>query len=538
MIPSAFMELDNMPVTSNGKADKKALPAPDFSSFTAEYVAPETETEKKLCHAFAEVLQIPESEFGALDDFFQRGGDSLRAMGAMSKADIEGLTPSDIFQKRTPRAIADALKERLDQGSLDEREQEARKVPHALTPLQLQMIDTQLYKPMSTMWSNTHFLVRFDKEEVEAGRLCNAVNLALQTHPALSTAFRFNDDYELVQQYVPGLLPEVKVIDIHEKAEEMQPDVLVMPFDKIIDSCLCRAGVYRSPKYTYLFMDIHHMILDGASLGVLLYDIVNAFYGRELTKDYYFALLAEEEKRISKGSRKEDRDWFKECYGDEVWCNMPKTKTKKAAINQASREKRLCFNAQQVAEAEKYWGVSHSVMAITAALMTLSKSTGKKHVMVNWIFNNRLAPEAECAVGMLIKNLPAAARMEEFDNVRDLLHSVKEQVADGIAHNTYDFMTEHYQAYLDDCMEVNLQLGINGSPLKALNPTRIPLEDILTAAGARLELELLENEYGDGAFDSEMEYAEGLFDRKEMEEFHDLYVDILESLILKRDIIF
>ncbi len=83
-----------------------------------------------------------------------------------------------------------------------------------------------------------------------------------------------------------------------------------------------------------------------------------------------------------------------------------------------------------------------------------------------------------------------------------------------------------------------MQLGINGSPLKALNPTRIPLEDIFTAAGARLELELLENEYGDGAFDSEMEYSEGLFDRKEMEEFHDLYVDILESLILKRDIIF
>ena len=184
-----------------------------------------------------------------------------------------------------------------------------------------------------------------------------------------------------------------------------------------------------------------------------------------------------------------------------------------------------------MSEAEKFWGVSHSVMAIAAALISLSRTTGKQHVMVNWIFNNRLAPETESAVGMLIKNLPAAARMEEFTGVRELLRDVKEQVAEGIAHCTYDFLTEHYQAYLDDCMEVNLQLGINGSPLKALRPTLIPLADAFTAAGARLELELLENEYGDGGFDSEMEYAEGMFDREQIEAFHDLYIQTLQKLV-------
>ena len=132
---------------------------------------------------------------------------------------------------------------------------------------------------------------------------------------------------------------------------------------------------------------------------------------------------------------------------------------------------------------------------------------------------------------MLIKNLPAAARMEEYRTTRDLLQSVKEQVAEGIAHSTYDFMTETYQAYLDDCMEVNLQLGINGDELDSLHPTLIPLQDEFSAAGARLELELLENEYGDGGFDSEMEYAEGLFDREQIETFHDLYIETLESLI-------
>jgi len=193
---------------------------------------------------------------------------------------------------------------------------------------------------------------------------------------------------------------------------------------------------------------------------------------------------------------------------------------------------RLAFTAQQVAAAEAYWEVSHSVMAISAGLLALSRFTGKKHVMINWIFNNRLAPETEHTVGMLIRNLPAAIRMEEVSSVRELLHSVKEQVAEGIAHSSWDFMSETRQAYLNDCMEVNLQLGINGDELDALPHELIELTDDFSAAGARLEMELLENEFGDGAFDSEMEYAEGLFNRERIEAFHDLYIQIMEEMIL------
>jgi hypothetical protein len=122
--------------------------------------------------------------------------------------------------------------------------------------------------------------------------------------------------------------------------------------------------------------------------------------------------------------------------------------------------------------------------------------------------------------------------MEEVSSVRELLHSVKEQVAEGIAHSSWDFMSETRQAYLNDCMEVNLQLGINGDELDALPHELIELTDDFSAAGARLEMELLENEFGDGAFDSEMEYAEGLFNRERIEAFHDLYIQIMEEMIL------
>ncbi|MBP3721231.1 MAG: hypothetical protein J6J41_07845 [Clostridia bacterium] len=63
------------------------------------------------------------------------------------------------------------------------------------------------------MWSNTHFLARFDPE-VDADRLCAAVNASLRNHPALSVAFYFDEENELRQKYVPGLLKEVTVRDI------------------------------------------------------------------------------------------------------------------------------------------------------------------------------------------------------------------------------------------------------------------------------------------------------------------------------------
>ena len=534
MIPNLFVRLEAMPMTVNGKVDRRALPEPDFSAFRAQYEPPANEAEKVLCHAFAAALKLPEDKVGALDDFFDLGGDSLKAMAALSNADLDGLYPADIFQQRTPREIANLLAERKHMGSIAEREEAARKLPLPLTPLQTQMLDVQLFRPEATMWSNMHFLVRFEPQEVDMPRLCRAVNRALANHPALSSVFRFDEECRLVQQYIPGLLPEVVLKEIREETVPMLSDSLVMPFDKILDACLCRVKVFRTPSHGYFFMDVHHMLMDGHSMGVLLADIVNAYYGRELLPDYYFALRSEECRCMEAGSLADDRAWFQKHYGDEIWCNMPPVRretVERQNIDQAKREKRLAFAAEEAAKAEKYWGVSHSVIAIAAALLALSRFTGKQHVMVNWIFNNRLAPETQNAVGMMIKNLPAAARMEECTSMGEFLRSVKDQVNEGIAHNSYDFMLENYTPFENDCLEVNLQLGINGNELDELHPTLMELNDEFSAAGARLELELLENEYGDGGFDSEMEYAAGLFDREQMDAFHDLYVKILEGIV-------
>ena len=76
MVPAALLKLDEMPMNANGKVDRRALPTPDFTAFRAAYAAPETDGEKAVCHAFAAALKLAEETVGALDDFFELGGDS------------------------------------------------------------------------------------------------------------------------------------------------------------------------------------------------------------------------------------------------------------------------------------------------------------------------------------------------------------------------------------------------------------------------------------------------------------------------------
>jgi acyl carrier protein len=81
MVPNYYVHLNIIPLTSNGKVDRKALPDPEGTGLKqGEYVAPSTETEKKLVKIWSEVLRAKEEEIGLESDFFALGGDSIKAI--------------------------------------------------------------------------------------------------------------------------------------------------------------------------------------------------------------------------------------------------------------------------------------------------------------------------------------------------------------------------------------------------------------------------------------------------------------------------
>ncbi|RYD63729.1 MAG: hypothetical protein EOP84_33395, partial [Verrucomicrobiaceae bacterium] len=116
MVPAAILVMDRFPLTSNGKLDISALPAPDFSA--RDVSPPRTPVEKKLVRLFCDVLGL--NSVGIADRFFDLGGDSIRSILLVSRARAEGLmiTTRDVFMYQSPKAILEAISTRTDVVSL------------------------------------------------------------------------------------------------------------------------------------------------------------------------------------------------------------------------------------------------------------------------------------------------------------------------------------------------------------------------------------------------------------------------------------
>ncbi|HXL90862.1 MAG TPA: condensation domain-containing protein, partial [Streptosporangiaceae bacterium] len=137
MIPSSFLILNALPLSVNGKLDRGALPAPDYSA-TGEYTAPTSQAEQLLAQIWAQVLGL--DRVGIDDDFFQLGGDSIMSIQLVARAAKAGLhcTIQDIFQAKTVAALAFRARPAGATGAAPDSEGIGQ-VP--LTPIMRQLIE-------------------------------------------------------------------------------------------------------------------------------------------------------------------------------------------------------------------------------------------------------------------------------------------------------------------------------------------------------------------------------------------------------------
>ena len=185
MLPAYFVKIDEIPLKATGKLDRKALPAPDTKDFQSTYVEPTNDLEKAICGAFAKVLGL--DRVGIKDDFYEMGGDSLKAIEAVVETKLPGINVSHIFRGRCAEEVAKIYQESVtsDDGvSADEKNDEAIRHEHPLTTEQLYMVDYQLYTPKSTMY-NLFTMLKVDTSLYNMEDLAKAMYNVLKNHPAL-----------------------------------------------------------------------------------------------------------------------------------------------------------------------------------------------------------------------------------------------------------------------------------------------------------------------------------------------------------------
>ncbi|MBK3510144.1 non-ribosomal peptide synthetase [Pseudomonas sp. MF6747] len=266
MVPAHLIVLDSMPLTANGKLDRRALPQPDPEANRQHYVAPRNELEHTLAAIWCAVLNV--QQVGLDDNFFELGGDSILSIQVVSRARQAGIhfSPRDLFQHQTVQTLA-AVATRSERVSA---EQGVLTGSSGLTPIQHWFFDTAM--PNRQHWNQALLLKPL--QLLDPHRLEQALLAVLEHHDALRLSFTPRDaQWHAEHMAVPqgGVLMQAQVRDM------AQCTALFTDTQRGLDlehGSLLRALLVDGPQgQQRLLIAIHHLVVDGVSWRVLLEDL-------------------------------------------------------------------------------------------------------------------------------------------------------------------------------------------------------------------------------------------------------------------------
>ncbi|MFL6150731.1 MAG: condensation domain-containing protein, partial [Pseudonocardiaceae bacterium] len=279
MVPAAFVVLAALPLTANGKLDRRALPAPEFGSSSAGgYVPPRTDVEQVLTEIWAEVLRA--QQVGIEDNFFELGGDSILSLQVISRARAAGLglSPRDVFLHPTvaslARNVTGTAPVLAEQGPVSGLV--------ALTPIQHWLFETN---PVSPHRFDQSMLVELTTD-LDEPALRYALNVVIEHHDALRMRFEHVDGQwrqhnaptepadVLHRHDLTGLDPHTHTTTITHLTDQTRSS-FDLSQGPLIKAVLFDRGPQQRPM---LFLAVHHLIIDAVSWRILLDDLNTTYH--------------------------------------------------------------------------------------------------------------------------------------------------------------------------------------------------------------------------------------------------------------------
>ena len=293
MVPAVFVFLASLPLTTNGKVDRRALPKPDGArpDLKQEFLAPRNPSEQLLALIWSEVLQV--DKVGVNDNLFELGGDSIRSIAILSRARQNGLnlTLQQLFQNPTVVALAACAQtstaesrpttEPFSLATPEDRSKMPADVEDAypISRLQMGMFFHNELDPASAMYHDVFSYCinsEYDPEKLEC-----ACQRLIDRHPVLRTSFHLVGYSEPIQLVHRSALAPVTVEDLRKLPANEQEYGIVQWIDlekrrafARTSAPLVRFHVQRlSDKSFQFILSFHHACLDGWSLAAVMTEI-------------------------------------------------------------------------------------------------------------------------------------------------------------------------------------------------------------------------------------------------------------------------
>jgi len=292
MVPSAFVTLEAMPLTPNGKLNRRALPAPDATALAIRtaFVAPQTSTEMAIANIWSEVLGV--EKVGIHDNFFELGGDSIISLQVISRAQSMGLhmTPQDIFQAQTVSELAQVVEMGDSEKKEVQAEQGLLKGEVPLLPIQHHFFAQQRINPHYY----SQYTITKNERIIESEVLCEALAYLVQQHDALRLCFTSTDEgWQQRYAEMPGGVAThrdvwlakigscVQEVDISDLSPDEQQQILAETNRTLQASLditrwpIWRVVVFKNSRNqsSHLLFIIHHLVVDIVSWHILIPDL-------------------------------------------------------------------------------------------------------------------------------------------------------------------------------------------------------------------------------------------------------------------------
>nr|WP_255408056.1 non-ribosomal peptide synthase/polyketide synthase [Chitinophaga sp. MD30] len=441
MIPSWLIQLEKLPLTTNGKVDKKALPVPDMKNLADSYVAPRNDIERTLCRIWEELLHV--SPVGISDNFFELGGDSIITIQLVSRAKRAGynLHPRDIFRHQQISSLSSLLL--TGNKAIITTEQGLLEGDSRLLPVQQHFFETV---GVNADHYIQDVLLNVQKE-ITAEQLSTAIHELLRFHDALRFKYTFAADnwHQEYGQYTGS----VEVVNLGTATPANYREQLLHQVHKyqlsldITAGIVCRFVLFRTPaaeQYNRLLIVVHHLAVDGVSWRILTEDLNNLLKGQET--------LATQLKGTSY------RQWRTalEQYGQRksTWAQLPFWKKVTSAYQPLRTDNRYdmpvttsdiilhettiaeTYTTRLLYDAGKAYNTGVEELLLTALALTLSAWNSRAVVNLGLEAHGRedIAPDVDSSrtIGWFTSLYPVMLTVKQDLTAADAIKSVKEQL--------------------------------------------------------------------------------------------------------------
>jgi amino acid adenylation domain-containing protein len=520
------------------------------------YVAPRNQLEQDIAAIWEQLFGF--RQVGVQDDFFELGGDSLKAITSISKMhrklDVL-LSLVEFFNRRTIEELAKYIvsmkKVKYRSIALAEKREY-----YKLSSAQKRLYILQKMQENSIAYNESQ--VVFQEMELDIEMLERTFKTLIQRHESLRTSFQLIDG-EPVRKVHDEVEFEVKFYDISEVEVKVEEAVrsFIRPFDlsrapllrvgliKLLHTPTAlrghpRRGTYNSQegkedKYI-LMVDLHHIITDGTSNQILLQEFEEVYRGNGLPglqmqyKDYSQWLNNEQERWLRK---KQEEYWVKQFEGELSALNLPTDFIRPPEQSHEGKTYRLEIGKEETTALNTLLPEQDATLYIKLLAIFyifLFKLTGQDDIVVGTPTAGRRHPDLENIIGMFVNTLPMRNYPTGGKTCSQFLKEVRETTLQAFENQEYPFEELIETLNLERDMSRNplfdAAFTLQNTPAGKLTPNPYKYENRIS----KFDLTLHGFESGDHLFFT-IEYCVKVFDEKTIQRFSGYIKNIISSII-------